>query len=353
MAFRNRLTERSLRTLSSAFLAAGVVAVAAGCGSSGNSSSSSSSGGASTAAASVQGKQVILVDGSPADPFIAAYNRTFTSALQAKGVKVSVLSNNFDSAVEEQKLNQAISERPDLIAVAVQDPSAVAVPFAKAKQAGIPVVIVINPASPRAVDLSSGEFLDDQASLGTFAAQNLQQGLDKIGITKGNIIAITGSASQLGVQQRLAAFKKQMATTPDLKVVEIQDGQWDPVKTGQIASQLFAKYRGKGGIQGAYGMSDLMAVSITRSASSAGLPVGVTKKGVIVSGSNCGPDGMKAIKAGTLYGGATQAPTPQATKAAAEIAKLLGGESVQKITLFPVERITASNVDSLTGICTY
>jgi ABC-type sugar transport system substrate-binding protein len=301
----------------------------------------------------LNGKHVILVDGSAADPFIAAYNRTFTSALKGEGVKVSVLSNNFDSAVEQQKLNQAISERPDLIAVAVQDPSAVAVPFAKAKQAGIPVVIVINPASARAVGLSSGEFLDDQASLGKFAAQNLQEGLAKSGVKNGNIIAITGSASQLGVQQRLAAFKKQMATTPGLKIVEVQDGQWDPVKTGQIASQLFAKYRSKGGIQGAYGMSDLMAVSITRSAKSAGLPVGGKAKGLIVSGSNCGPDGMKAIKAGTLYGGATQAPTTQATKAAQQIEKVLGGESVQKVTLFPVQRITAANVDSLTGVCTY
>jgi ABC-type sugar transport system substrate-binding protein len=337
-----------------ALLAVGTVA-AAGCGSSSTSSSSSpsTSSAASTTPASLQGKRVILIDGSPADPFIAAYNRTFTSALSAKGVKVSVLSNNFDSAVEAQKLNQAISERPSLIAVGVQDPSAVAVPFAKAKQAGVPVVIVINPASARAVQLSSGEFLDNQASLGTYAAQNIQQGLAKIGVKKGNIIVITGSASQLGVQQRLAAFKKQLATTPGLKIVEVQDGQWDPVKTGQIASQLFAKYRGQGGVQGAYGMSDLMAVSITRSAKSAGLPVGVKAKGLIVSGSNCGPDGMKAIKAGTLFGGATQAPTPQATKAAGLVAKLLGGEGVQKISLFPVQRITASNVGSLTGICNY
>jgi ABC-type sugar transport system substrate-binding protein len=329
----------------------GVLAIAlpaAACGGGGG-------GGTTTAAAggSVKGKTVILVDGAPADPFIAAFNRTFTDTLKAKGVKVSVLSNNFDSAVEQQKLNQAISEHPDLIAVAVQDPSAVAAPIAKAKQAGIPVDIVINPASPRAVALSSGQFLDDQASLGKFAGMNVQEGLAKLGVKKGNVIVITGSASQLGVQQRLAAFRKQLATTPGLKIVETQDGQWDPVKTGQIASQLFAKYRDQGGVQGAYGMSDLMAVSIARAAKSAGLPVGVQAKGVIVSGSNCGPDGIKAIKAGSLYGGATQAPSPQAAKAAEQTLKLLGGQSVRKVQLFPVERITAANADSLTKICTY
>jgi ABC-type sugar transport system substrate-binding protein len=352
MTFRNRLMGRSSRTLWSAVFAVVCLTIAAGCGSSNESSSSSSTAG-STTTGSVKGKSVILVDGAPADPFIAAYNRSFTNGLKAKGVKVSVLSNNFDSAVEQQKLNQAISKRPSLIAVAVQDATAVAAPFAKAKQAGIPVVIVINPASPRAVALSSGQFLDNQANLGKFAAINLQQGLAKTGVKSGNVIAITGSASQLGVQQRLEAFRKQMAKTPGLKIVEVQDGQWDPVKTGQISSQLFAKYRGKGGIKAAYGMSDLMAVSITRSAKSAGMPVGVKSKGVIVSGSNCGPDGIKAIKAGTLYGGATQAPTTQAARAAEQILKLLSGQSVPKVQLFPVQRITAANVDTLTDVCTY
>lgn len=353
MSFQTTLIWRSRRRFWTALVAAVCVAVAAGCGSSNDKSSSGSSTGGSASSGSVKGKSVILIDGAPADPYIAAYNRTFAGALKAKGVKVSVLSNNFDSAVEQQRLNQAISQRPSLIAVGVQDASAVAAPFAKAKQAKIPVVIVINPASARAVALSSGEFLDDQASLGTFAAKNLQEGLGKIGVKSGNVIVVTGSASQLGVQQRLAAFRKQMATTPSLKIAEVQDGQWDPVKTGQIASQLFAKYRGRGGVKAAYGMSDLMAVSITRSAKSAGLPVGVKAKGVIVSGSNCGPDGMKAIKAGTLYGGGTQAPTTQATKAAAETLKVLSGQTVQKVTLFPVERITATNVDALTGVCTY
>jgi ABC-type sugar transport system substrate-binding protein len=353
MTFRSRLTG----TLLLAFALACLTFVV-GCGSDDDSSSnasnaSSSSTSASGAPNSVMGKTVVLVDGLPADPFIAAYNKTFSETLQAEGVKVSVLSNNFDSATEQQKLNQAISKHPDLIAVGVQDASAVAGPFQSAKQAGIPVVIVINPASPRAVDLSSGQFLDDQANLGKYAAMNLQEGLKKIGKDSGNVIAITGSASQLGVQQRLAAFKKQLATTPGLKIVEVQDGQWDPVKSGQIASQLFAKYRGKGGVQAAYGMSDLMAVSVARAAKSAGMPVGVKAKGVIVSGSNCGPDGLKAIKDGTIYGGATQAPTTQAKQAAEHVLKVLRGESTPKTALFPVKRITAANVDSVTDICTY
>jgi ABC-type sugar transport system substrate-binding protein len=302
---------------------------------------------------SVEGKSVILIDGSESNPWIAAYNRTFSNVLKAKGVEVSVLSNNFDSAVEAQRIDQAISLRPDLIAVGVQDANGVVAGFTRAKQAGIPVVIVVNPASARVVALSAGQFVDNHAALGRFAAMNIQQGLAARGLKRGNVIVITGSSSQLGVQLRLAAFRKQLAKTPGFKIVEVQDGAWDPVKSGQIAEQLFAKYANRGGVHAAYGMSDLMATAIARSAQTAGLKVGLKAKGLIVSGSNCGSDGIKAIKAGTLIGGATQAPTVAATTAAKQVLKVLAGQKVAKTVLVPEKRITRANVNAYAKICTY
>jgi ribose transport system permease protein len=125
------------------------------------------------------------------------------------------------------------------------------------------------------------------------------------------------------------------------------------VKTGQIAQQLFAKYASRGGIVGAYGMSDLMATAIVKAAQAAGLPVGAKANGVIVSGSNCGPDGIKAIEAGTLSGGATQAPTVAANTEAAQTLKVLAGQKVPKTVLVPEKRITPANVKSFARICTY
>ena len=307
----------------------------------------------SLGSSSVKGKTVVLVDGAPSDPYIAAFNRIYTEALTSQGVKVSTLSNNFDATVEEQKLNEAISLHPSLIAVGVQDPVAVAVEFAAAKAAGIKVVIVVNPADAAAVKLSDGEFVDNNPLLGKFAAINLQQGLAKIGVKSGRVVVITGSAGQLTTQERLTAFTQQLATTPGFKIVSVQDGEWDPVLTATIASQLFAKYRGSGGIQAAYGMADLQAAAIATTAQKAGLPVGVKAHGMIISGSNCGPVGIKAIRAGTLYGGATQAPTVGAAKEAQLTLEVLRGQKTPKIVLLPEARITAANVNKYAGVCTY
>src|SRR4029450_7035463 len=107
----------------------------------------------------------------------------------------------------------------------------------------------------------------------------------------------------------IKCFKKQLAKTPGIKIVENQDGNWDAIKTGTIATQLLAKGRGKGGIQGAYGMADYQAAAIAASAKQANIPLyPKDKRGLVVTGSNCAGTGVKAIKAGLMYGGATQSP---------------------------------------------
>ena len=62
-------------------------------------------------------------------------------------------------------------------------------------------------------------------------------------------------------------------------------------------------------------MADNMAIGIIQGAKQAGVPVGVAKKGLIVTGSNCLAVGIKAIKAGQQYGTGTQAPQVEAALA--------------------------------------
>ena len=47
--------------------------------------------------------------------------------------------------------------------------------------------------------------------------------------TKGNVILITGTQSQVHVQTRIRCFKAQLAKTPGLKIVENQDGNCSPM----------------------------------------------------------------------------------------------------------------------------
>src|SRR6201999_1765251 len=132
---------------------------------------------------------------------------------------------------------------------------------------------------------------------GEFAAENLIEGLEAEGKTGGNIGVITGTASMLLTQERMEGFNKVLSENPSYKIVYEEDGNWEPVKSGELAKQMFAKF-GKEGIQGAYGMADYMAVPIVTAAHQAGIPVGVKNNGLIVTGGNCFKDGIESIGAG-------------------------------------------------------
>ena len=141
------------------------------------------------------------------------------------------------------------------------------------------------------------------------------------------MIALTGTASQNNVTDRMAAFKAYMKKFPQYKIVAIEDANWDQATSAKDTQQLLSKYASKGGIQGAYGMADNMAVGIIQGAKQAGVKIGVAKKGLVVTGSNCLAVGINAIKSGQEYGTGTQAPQVEAALAVKVAAQILNGQT--------------------------
>jgi ribose transport system substrate-binding protein len=335
--------------LSGALFVVAAMAVA-GCGGSDDGSDSSGGG----ASADLTGKSVFIVSCAPSDPYCATYNKVLQDELKAKGIEVHLATNPKDSALEQQELQQAISQQPDLIINLPTDSSAIAQPYAQAKQAGIPVIATVNPISPDALKSATSQVYANNKQMGEAAADNIIAGLKQIGETKGNVISITGNAASLTTTQREDAFEAKLKSeAPDLKLVAVEDGNWDPIKTQTIASQLFAANQSKGGIQAAYGMSGLQATGIIRAADQAGLPVGVKKKGLIVSGSNCGPVSVKSIQDSILYGDASETPSGDAKAVLPYAYKVLSGETIPQSVATPIDPITSANVDEWVKPCTY
>ena len=200
------------------------------------------------------------------------------------GASVTVLTSVFDPAVDAQNMNRLIADKPDLIISVPASASAIVPSYIRAKAAGIPVLGAIGRQSAAGAKLVTGEARTDDPALGKFAAMNLVQGMKQAGFTKGNVIALTGTASQNNVTDRMAAFTAYMKKFPQYKVVAIEDANWDQATSAKDTQELLSKYASQGGIQGAYGMADNMAVGIIQGAKQAGVPIGVAKKGLIISG---------------------------------------------------------------------
>ncbi|MEI8055885.1 MAG: sugar ABC transporter substrate-binding protein [Actinomycetes bacterium] len=337
---------------------AGLVGVTALSGCSSSSTPAASSAPATSAAPTgaattdVAGKRVVIVSCGDVNPWCAIYNKTIIAGLEAKGVKVEYLQDPFDSALQIQHLQSAIASKPDLILLEPDDDKSLVPSMLQAKAAGIPIIYNNSHPADAAKDAVISVVNADQAALGTFAAQNCVEGMKAAGFAKGNVIALTGADATATSQDRVTAFKAELAKTPEFTLVSEQNGNWDPALTGKLASQLFAEYANKGGIQCAYGMADYQANAIVQAAQQAGLPVGAANKGLIVTGSNCFKVGIDNIKAGTMYGTATQAPDTEGNSVVNWTLKFLGGETIPAQNLTTEFRVTMDTLADHEAECT-
>jgi ABC-type sugar transport system substrate-binding protein len=327
----------------SALLVAALALGVAACGSS-DSNSSSGSGDESSPA----GKKVAVVSVADSNPWAAVFNKVVKERLTADGATVTVTGDT-DPAGQVQLLNQAVNERPDLIILEALDSKAVAPAIAKAKAQKIPVLNADGKADP-SVSEGLNQVLSDNVALGEFAAQNIVEGLQKVGKKSGKIGVITGTEAMLLTQERMDGFRKVLDENPGYEIVFEEDGNWDPVKSGEIATRMFAKF-GKDGLDAAYGMADYMAVPIITAAKQAGIPVGADKKGLIVSGGNCFKIGIEAIRSGEMYGTATEDPGTLAEHVSAYASKLLSGEKVPLTQTVEEARVSPETLEQYAEQC--
>jgi ABC-type sugar transport system substrate-binding protein len=330
------------RTLLAGALGMTLMAAAA-CGD----SPAASGGGGTTGSGGAQGKTIAFVGYGDASPWGAAYNKTFKAALASSGVKINDLTS-MDAGTQVQNFNQAVSQKPALIVAALWDTTATVVPIQKAKQAGVPVLIVDGRPDPK-VEGDVMSVLSDNVKLGEYAAQNIIEGLKAQGRDSGKVIVLSGTKAMLVTQDRMEGFGKAMAAAPQYQVIEDQDTNWDPTASGKVAQQLFAKH-GCDGIQAAYGMADYMALPIVQAAKQAGCKVG-GKDGLVVTGGNCFKAGIAAIKTGEMYGTATEDPITIAKQTADYITRYLGGQNPPKSELVQEDRVTKESLAKFEEQC--
>jgi ribose transport system substrate-binding protein len=325
------------RTLLTA-LAATALLFTAACGNNG------SDGGSVNANGSLNGKKVGFQFCSESNPWCAKYIDTLKDRLSAEGVELTVLTSNFNQVEDNQHIDQLIAQKPDVLVIGPADPNGAVPAILRADRAGLKVVNVVSKQVDAAQDAIDLNVIAGFTELGTNAASMLVEGMKKAGHESGNVIAITGPASNGVVVDTLAAFKDTLAENPEFNLVAVEDGSWDAAKTQTLTQQLLAQYASKGGIVGIYAQADYMAPGSIQAVKQAGLKLGVKDKGIIITSANCSPAGPVAIKADELYGTGTEGPADEANAAADAIIKLLKGEDQEKDQYTKQYTVTADNI---------
>lgn len=305
------------------------------------------------AAASPQGKRVLILATANTNPYIGAWTSTFTKLATAAGVQVTNLSANYDAATQAQQLDDGLAQKYDMIVLCYVNDQAVIPALTRAKAAGIPVILFATPMKKEQEDLWTSFIGTENADLGRLAGEELVKGLAAEGKTTAKVVAVTGSAQQTNVKARMEAFKAVLAKHPGITLVDTEDGKWNAVVSEKITGQLLVRFSGQGGIDGIFAMADNQATGAINAVQSAGLPLGVAKKGIVVVGSNCMKDGIIHIRSGEQYGTATQIPAEEATYAAKKVIAYFNGGKLIKYDIIPVYGVTKDNVDKFAAGCSY
>jgi ABC-type sugar transport system substrate-binding protein len=305
------------------------------------------------AAAGAEGKRVMLLGTANTNPYIGAWTATFSKVATTAGMKVTNLSSNYDASVQSQQIDDAIAQKFDIIVLCYVNDQAIVPALTRAKAAGIPVILWATPIKKDYEELFTSYIGTDHSELGRIAGENMVKALAAEGKAKAQVVAVTGLAQQIHVGVRMDAFKSVLAQHPGIALVAVEDGKWNTALSEKITGELLVRFSGRGGIDGVFAMADNQATGAIQAVESAGLALGLDKKGVVVVASNCMKDGIVHIDSGQQYSTATQIPTEEAEAAAKKVAAYFGGEKLKKYEIVPVYGITKENVAQFAAGCSY
>jgi ABC-type sugar transport system substrate-binding protein len=300
-----------------------------------------------------KGKKIAYLQTAPTHPFIAALTKAMLDRAKTYGMDVTIFDTNYDAAVQSQQIDDAIARKFDLLAVMAASEQAIVPPLLRAKQAGIPVILVNTPPKDGTDSLFLSFIGEDGILMGKLSGESALEALKESGRDGGKIALITGSLQEGVGPRRVAGFREAVKANPKAEIVAVEDAKWDTALSERTAGQLYARFAASGGLDLIYGMADNQAVAAIKAAEAAKIEPGLGKGQMIVLGGNCLRDGIAMIKAGKEYSTGLQVPERTGIGTADLIEAYFAGKPVPKMNYLPVETITKANLAKWEGPCSY
>ncbi|MBW5447799.1 substrate-binding domain-containing protein [Cohnella sp. CFH 77786] len=228
--------------------------------------------------------------------FWQAVKQGAEKAAKETGVEITFEGPETESQVDKQieMLQAALDKKPAAIAFAALDSKAAIPLLEKAKASNIPVV-----------GFDSG--VDSDIPVTTAATDNLAAaGLaaDKMAELiggKGEVAVIVhDQTSRTGIDRRDGFVKRIEEKYPDIKIVDIQYGGGDQLKSTDLAKAIMQAHPN---LKGFFGANEGSAIGVLNA-------VGELKKDgqIVVIGYDSGKQQMDAIRSGKMAGAITQDP---------------------------------------------
>ncbi|UJP09979.1 ABC transporter substrate-binding protein [Microbacterium sp. KUDC0406] len=235
------------------------------------------------------------------------------------GVKIHFDGPGSETEIEKQlqMLQSAIDAKPDAIAYAALDPEACIPLMDSADSAGIPVAYFDAPCNS---EVGKTLAATDSKVAGALAAEHMAELIGG----KGDVAIVAHSQiNSTGVERRDGFVDKIKADYPDIKIVDIQYGDGDHLKSADITKSMLNAHPD---LKGIYATNEGSAVGVANALSE----LGKTSKDITAIGFDSGAAQVDAIKSGVLAGAITQDPIGIGKTVVQAAYDLANGKSVEE-----------------------
>jgi ribose transport system substrate-binding protein len=232
-------------------------------------------------------------------------------------VRITFEGPESEAMVDKQidMLAAALAKQPKAIGFAALDSKAAIPLLKKAQAAKIPVVAFDSGVDS---DIPVTTTTTDNRAAAALAADKMAELVGKAGDVA---LIVHDQTSRTGVDRRDGFVDRMKTAHPNVKIVSIQYGGGDHLKSTEIAKSILQAYPNLKGVFGANEGSVLGVVNAVRE----------TKRKVVVIGYDSGKQQKDAVREGLIAGSITQNPVGIGYKTVEAAVKSMRGEKLPKV----------------------
>lgn len=283
---------------------------------------------------------ICMVHNNADHPSITAVVNGMNDEAKIFGSEVTYFDPAFDPVKQVSMIEDCISRNADVIAVNAVDPAAVIPAIAKAKEAGIPVLM-------QNADTTAEGKVYTEAFIGS---QSFDQGyavgemIVKALNGTGKIVVIGGKAGQTDAVNRTEGMKAAFADAgASIEVIADQPADWSKDKALTVMQDVLTRFPQ---IDAVFGHDDPMALGALEAIKAQG------REGEIkVFGVNGNKEACAAIKNGEMYGTALQLSYLVGVYTVRAAYDLTNGRLIPKAILAPTAPVTPETVATWEAQC--
>jgi ribose transport system substrate-binding protein len=270
--------------------------------------------------------------------YVVQYVDTLKALCKQYGIDLTILDAENDPAKQSQQMPDLISQQPDVIVVWAANGKAIVPAIKQVHDAGIPVVTFnaqIDPSGQGDIAAHAGP---NDYKQGVQAAETLIQALGG----KGNIVEIRGTIGFGPGDQRAQAFVDTAKKYPDVKLLDVQAGNWSQGQGQSIMENFITRFGKKiDGVLSSDGYSGTGAYLAVKAAVAAGQ---LDAKHVKFVDPNIVATNYDLIKQGEYTAAVLQTPQADAEFSFKVAVRVAEGVTVPKENYLPTPMLDMHNV---------